>query len=81
MSEQIQTTKLEILEQTPNQVQVALPNGEKLSLPLSLFPATSTQANSCFLTISQVPNQEVVSKELAQNLLNELINAPLTSKE
>ncbi len=81
MSEQLQTTKLEILEQTPSQVQVALPNGEKLSLPLSLFPIASTQANSCFLTISQVPDQEAVSKELAQNLLNELINAPLTSKE
>ena len=80
MSENIQTTKLTILEETETSFTVALPSNEKLTLPKNLFPLTRTADDYCFLTISNISKQEAVSKELAQNLLNEIINVPLDSQ-
>lgn len=77
MSENLQTTKCTILEETETNITVVLVSGEKLTLPKSLFPLTRTTDGYYFLTISNVPGQEAVSKELAQNLLNELVNTPL----
>lgn len=79
MSENLQTTKCAILEETENNITVTLTTGEKLTLPKSLFPLTRTADGYYFLTISNVPGQEAVSKELAQNLLNELVNTPLNT--
>lgn len=79
MAENIQTTKLTILEETESNFTVVLPNSEKLTLPKNLFPPTRNADGYCFLTISNVSNQAAVSKELAQNLLNEIINQPLDS--
>jgi hypothetical protein len=74
MSENLQTTKCTLLEETETNTTVALSTGEKITLPKSLFPPTQTKDGYYFLTISNISKQEAVSKELAQNLLNEIIN-------
>ena len=79
MSENLQTTKCTLLEETETNITVSLASGEKLTLPKNLFPLTRANDGYYFLTISNVPGQDAVSKELAQNLLNELVNTPLNS--
>lgn len=81
MSEKLKTTKFQIVETTENSQTISLSDGTRFTLPKNIFPEEKNDDGYYFITISTVSNQEAVSKELAENLLNELINAPTNSKE
>ena len=74
MAENLQTTRLKIISETDALITVQLPNEEKINLPKNIFPVNRTADGYYFLTLSHLSRQEAVSKDLAQNILNELIN-------